>query len=253
MNNLDFQKPRSAQGRFATPCYQSRTIILLGPPGAGKGTQAPRIAQQYGLKHLSTGDMLRDNINRGTALAKKVAPLIKRGELVPDNLMLGMVRERISQPDCHRGFILDGFPRTIAQAKGLELLNSRCESRVTTVLNLVVKPELLVRRVVNRRICRQNGHIYNLIEQPPTRAGVCDIDDSELTQREDDKEAVVRERIGLYEHHTRPLVDYYSAQGLLHQVEAICDPDIVTAEILQVLNSNPGVLEDARGIAHGNG
>jgi adenylate kinase len=238
LDSLDFQNTRSAQGRFANPWYHSRTIILLGPPGAGKGTQAPRIAQQYGLKHLSTGDMLRDNMSRGTTLAKNVAPLIKRGELVPDDVMLSMVRERISQPDCQGGFILDGFPRTIPQAKGLELLNSPCKSRVTTVLNLVVKPELLVRRVVNRRICRQSSHIYNLIEQPPTHPGVCDIDGSDLIQREDDKEAIVRERIGLYEHHTRPLVDYYSAQGLLHQVEAICDPDIVTADILKVLNTN---------------
>jgi adenylate kinase len=242
LNHLDFQNPRSAQGRFATPWSQSQTIILLGPPGAGKGTQAPRIAQQFGLKHLSTGDMLRDNITRGTALAKKAAPLIKRGELVPDSLVLSMVRERISQPDCRRGIILDGFPRTIPQAKGLELIISHCKNGATTVLNLVVQPELLVRRVINRRICRKSGHIYNLVEQPPARAGVCDFDESELIQREDDREAVVRERIALYEHHTRPLVDYYSAQGLLHQVEAICDPDMVTADILKVLNPNSSAL-----------
>jgi len=242
LNSLDFQNLRSAQGRFAAPWYQSRTIILLGPPGAGKGTQAPRIAQQYGLKHLSTGDMLRDNIHRGTDLAKQAAPLIERGELVPDNLMLGMVQERIAQPDCKSGFILDGFPRTIGQARGLEEISSPYKSRATTVLNLVVQPGLLVRRVVNRRICRKSGHIYNLVEHPPTHSGVCDIDGSELIQRDDDKETVVRERIYLYERHTRPLVDYYSAQGLLHEVEAICNPDAVTVSILKVLNTKPPTL-----------
>jgi adenylate kinase len=237
LNSLDFQNLRSAQERFAAPWSQSRTIILLGPPGAGKGTQAPRIAQQYGLKHLSTGDMLRDNVGRGTDLAKQAAPLISRGELVPDSIMLGMVQERIAQPDCKNGFILDGFPRTIGQARGLEQISSVHESRATTVLNFVVQPDLLVRRVMNRRICRKSGHIYNLVEHPPTHPGVCDIDGSDLMQREDDKEAVVRERIHLYEQYTRPLVDYYSAQGLLHEVEAICEPGAVTASIVKILST----------------
>jgi adenylate kinase len=236
LNSLDSQNLRSAQGRFGTPWYQARTVILLGPPGAGKGTQAQRIAGQCGLKHLSTGDMLRDNIQRGTDLAKKAKPLINRGELVPDDIVLGMVQERIAQPDCKNGFILDGFPRTLRQARGLEEISCPYKSRATTVLNFTVQPELLVRRLVNRRICEKSGHIYNLIDHPPIHAGICDMDGSELMQRPDDTEAVVRERIYTYEHHTRPLIEYYSAQGLLHEVEGMCDPDAVTTNILNVLD-----------------
>jgi adenylate kinase len=236
LNNLDLHALRSAQGRLANAWHRTRTIILLGPPGAGKGTQAPRIAQQYGLKHLSTGDMLRDNVQRDTDLAKKAAPLIKRGELVPDDMMLCMIQERIAQPDCKAGFILDGFPRTIGQARGLESIGCSYKSTRTTVLNFVVRPESLVRRLMNRRICKAHGHIYNLLDRPPLRSGFCDLDGSELMQREDDAESVVRERIYLYEQHTRPLIAYYSAKGILHEVRAVCDPDAVTADIFKCLN-----------------
>ena len=180
--------------------------------------------------------MLRDNVQRGTELAKQAEPLIKRGELVPDSIMLGMVKERIALPDCKKGFILDGFPRTIGQARGLEQSGSSYKSRATTVLNFIVKPDLLVQRVMNRRICKAHGHIYNLVDRPPIHAGVCDADNSELIQREDDTETVVRERIQLYERHTRPLIDYYLRQGLLHEVEAVSDPDAVTANIFKFLN-----------------
>jgi adenylate kinase len=236
LNSLDFQNLRSAQGRFRTPWYQPRTVILLGPPGAGKGTQAQRIASQCGLKHLSTGDMLRDNIHRDTELAKKAKPLINRGELVPDDIVLDMVKERIAQPDCKKGFILDGFPRTMRQARALDEICRSHKSKATTVLNFAVQPELLVRRLINRRICKKCGHIYNLIEHPPAHSGVCDIDGSELLQREDDAEAVVRERIYTYENHTRPLINYYSAKGFLYEVDGMSDPDAVTANILKVLN-----------------
>jgi adenylate kinase len=241
LNSLDFQNLRSAQGKFRTPRFKStwfqpRTVILLGPPGAGKGTQAQRIAGQCGLKHLSTGDMLRDNIYRDTELAKKAKPLINRGELVPDEIVLGMVKERIAQPDCKNGFILDGFPRTLRQAQGLEEICVPHKSKAATVLNFAVKAELLVRRLINRRICNKCGHIYNLIEHPPEHSGICDLDGSELLQRADDAEEVVRERICTYERHTRPLIDYYAAKGVLHEVEGTSDPDAVTASILKVLN-----------------
>jgi len=242
LNYLDFQNQRSAQGRIGTPWYQARTIILLGPPGAGKGTQAQRIAGQYGLRHLSTGDMLRDNIHCDTELAKKAVRLINRGELVPDEIMLSMVQERIAQPDCKNGFILDGFPRTLGQARGLEEICCPYKSRATTVLNFIAQPELLVRRLMNRRICKKSGHIYNLADHPPIHPGVCDMDGSELLQRADDTEAVVRERICLYERHTRPLIEYYSAQGVLHEVEGMCDPESVTANILKVLNRKDPTL-----------
>jgi adenylate kinase len=179
--------------------------------------------------------MLRDNIQCQTELAKKAMPLINRGELVPDDLMLAIVQERIAQPDCQNGFILDGFPRTLRQAHGLEEICCPYRSRATTVLNFVVRPELLVRRLANRRICKMSGHIYNLLDCPPLHPGICDLDGSELLQRSDDTQAVVRERIDTYEHHTRPLIDFYSARGLLFDVEGMCDPDAVTAIISKVL------------------
>jgi adenylate kinase len=236
LNGLDFHNRRSAQVRPGTPWNCARLVILLGPPGAGKGTQAQRIAKQYGLPHLSTGDMLRDNIRRDTELARKAKPLIDRGELVPDNIVLGMVQERIAQSDCVNGFILDGFPRTLAQARALEGICRHYRSRSTSVLNVAVRPELLVRRLTNRRICKKSGHIYNLVERSPIHPGICDADGSELVQRPDDTEPVIRERIQMYERHTRPLIDFYSAQGLLHQVEGVGDPDTVTANIAQVLD-----------------
>jgi adenylate kinase len=180
--------------------------------------------------------MLRDNIHCDTELAKKAKPLINRGELVPDDIVLGMVKERIAQPDCKKGFILDGFPRTLRQAQGLEAICRPHKSKDIKVLNFAVQPELLVRRLINRRICKKCGHIYNLIEHPPEHSGICDMDGSELLQRADDTESVVRERIYTYEHHTRPLIDYYAAQGVLHEVEGMSDPDAVTASILKVLN-----------------
>ena len=237
MNGLGFHNRRSVQVRPGTPWNSTRLVILLGPPGAGKGTQAQRIARQYGLQHLSTGDMLRDNLRRDTELAKKARPLINRGELVPDEIVLGMVQERIAQSDCVKGFILDGFPRTLAQARGLEGICRHYKSRSTTVVNVVVQPELLVRRLTNRRICRKNGHIYNLVDRSPLQPGICDSDGSELIQRPDDTEPVIRERFHTYERHTRPLIEYYSAQGLLHEVDGVGDPDAVLAKVTKVLES----------------
>ena len=236
MNGLDFHNQRSVQERLGTFWNCARLVILLGPPGAGKGTQARRISRQYGLQHLSTGDMLRDNIHRDTELSRKAKPLIERGELVPDNIVLGMVQDRIAHSDCENGFILDGFPRTLAQAQGLERICDLYKSRSTTVLNLAVQPELLVRRLTNRRICKICGHIYNLVDRPPIHRGICDSDGSELMQRPDDAEAVIRERIQTYERHTRPLIDYYSAQGLLYAVEGVAEPDAVMANIKKVLD-----------------
>ncbi len=235
LNGLSYHNHRGVQVRLRTPWNCARLVILLGPPGAGKGTQAQRIAGQYGLRHLSTGDMLRDNIHRGTELAKRAQPLINRGELVPDELVLGMVKERMAQPDGENGFLFDGFPRTLAQAQGLEEICRLYKSRSTTVLNMMVQPETLVRRLTNRRICKMRGHIYNLVDHSPVHPGVCDSDGSELVQRPDDTEPVIRERIHTYERHTRPLIHHYSAQGLLHEVEAAGHPDSVMANIVKVL------------------
>lgn len=213
-----------------------RAVILLGPPGAGKGTQAQRIAQRYHLPHLSTGDMFRDNIARGTELGRKAKPLMERGELVPDEIVLGMVEDRISQPDCDGGFVFDGFPRTLAQAEDLERMCRRHKYDYTIVLHMVVDPDLLMRRLTGRRICKAGGHIYNIFDRPPKAEGICDQDGSELIHRPDDTEPVIRGRLSAYETQTQPLVDYYKGQGLLIAVNAMADADAVTASIGKTLD-----------------
>lgn len=213
-----------------------RAVILLGPPGAGKGTQAQRIAERYLLPHLSTGDMLRDHIFRGTELGRKAKPLMERGDLVPDEIVLGMVEDRISQPDCDNGFVFDGFPRTLAQAEDLERICQQHKFDYTVVLHMVVDPDLLMRRLTGRRICKTGGHIYNIYERPSKVEGICDLDGSELIHRPDDTEPVICGRLSAYEHQTRPLVDYYKGQGLLVEVDAMADADAVTASIGKTLD-----------------
>jgi adenylate kinase len=213
-----------------------RAVVLLGPPGAGKGTQAQRITQWYRVPHLSTGDMFRDNIRRGTELGLKAKPIMERGELVPDEIVLGMVEDRIAQPDCINGFLFDGFPRTLAQAAALEKICGRRSLGGTIVLHLAVDQEQLMRRLTGRRICKAGGHIYNIYDRPPKREGICDEDGSELIHRPDDTEPVIRERFATYEAQTLPLVDYYRARGELRSVDAMADADTVAASIRKILD-----------------
>jgi adenylate kinase len=213
-----------------------RAVILLGPPGAGKGTQAQRIAQRYRLPHLSTGDMFRDNIGRDTGLGRKAKPLMERGELVPDEIVLGMVEDRIDQPDCASGFVFDGFPRTLQQADDLERICKQHKLRCTIVLHMVVNPDLLMRRLTGRRICKADGHIYNIYERPPKREGICDVDGSQLIHRPDDSEGVIGERLSAYDRQTQPLVEYYTLQGLLSPVDAMAAADMVTESIARILD-----------------
>jgi len=213
-----------------------RAVILLGPPGAGKGTQAQRIAQRYQLPHLSTGDMFRDHIHRGTELGRKAKPLMERGELVPDEIVLGMVEDRINQPDCANGFVFDGFPRTIRQADELERICKKNKLRYTVVLHMVVDHGALMRRLTGRRICKGAGHIYNVYERPPKTEGICDIDGSELIHRHDDTEGVIGERLAAYDKQTQPLVEYYTVRKMLSPINGMADADAVTKEIEKILD-----------------
>lgn len=215
-----------------------RAVILLGPPGAGKGTQAQRIAQRYHLPHLSTGDMLRDEIGRDTELGRKAKPLMASGTLVPDEIVLDMIEARIPQPDCANGFVFDGFPRTVPQAEGLRRMCSKLEFGLAIVLHLVIQPDLLMHRMTGRRVCKAAGHIYNINipELAPKQPGVCDIDGSELIHRLDDTEAVISTRLASYEKQTMPLVEYYIGRGLLTAVDGMEDADAVTANIMKVLD-----------------
>ncbi len=213
-----------------------RAVILLGAPGAGKGTQAQRIAQRYHLPHLSTGDMFRDNIQRDTELGRKAKPLMERGQLVPDEIVLGMVADRINQADCANGFVFDGFPRTLQQAGDLERICNAHLLGGTIVLHMVVNPNLLMRRLTGRRICKAGGHIYNIYERPPLREGICDLDGSELIHRADDSEEVIGGRLTAYDRQTQPLVEYYTSRGLLSSVDAMADADTVTKSIIGILD-----------------
>jgi adenylate kinase len=180
--------------------------------------------------------MFRDHIQRETELGKAAKPLMARGELVPDEIVLSMVEDRISQPDCANGFVFDGFPRTLRQADDLERICRTQKLGCTIVLHMIVQPELLMRRLTGRRICKAGGHIYNVYERPPKREGICDIDGSELIHRQDDTEGVISERLHAYEVQTHPLVKYYTLRGLLSPVDAMADADAVTESIARILD-----------------
>jgi adenylate kinase len=197
-----------------------RAVIFLGPPGAGKGTQAKELAHKFGVPHLSTGDMLRDNITRGTQLGQSAKPIMARGELVPDSLVLKMVAERIEKPDCWHGFVFDGFPRTVAQAQYLGVLLAQHGYKPPLVVHLAIDPALVLRRITGRRTCKADGEIYNIYDRPPKVAGICDADGGQLEQRPDDREEIVAPRLQAYEKQTAPLVAYYKRLGRLHSVDA---------------------------------
>ncbi len=219
----------------ATAPRLNRAVIFLGPPGAGKGTQAKEIARLYGVPHLSTGDMLRDHVSRGTALGQLAKPIMARGELVPDQIVLAMVEERISRPDCANGFVFDGFPRTLPQAEKLAEILRGLRLERPMVLHFVVDARQLMRRLTGRRTCSVGGEIYNVYERPPKVAGRCDNDGGELIERPDDREEVIAERLAAYERQTKPLVDYYRSQGLLEDVDGSADVETVTRAVVRVL------------------
>ena len=214
-------------------------VILMGSPGAGKGTQAKIINGRYGIPQISTGDILRDNVSRGTELGKRADPLMKAGQLVADDLMLPMVEDRLGKPDCDRGFILDGFPRTMKQAEWLDgyLQRRRFQGRVLApvVINIKVGYNHLVQRVTGRRHCPADGRIYNIFFQPPQNEGVCDSCGTPLVQRKDDRVEVISKRLQEYEAQTLPLVNHYRRQGRLHEVDGERPMEQVTAETLAAI------------------
>ena len=224
---------RGAAGTVRPHGKLDRAVIFLGPPGAGKGTQAKVLAQLFGAPHLSTGDMLREHVEHGTSLGLQAQPIMSRGELVSDSLVLKMVAERIERPDCTYGFVFDGFPRTVAQAQYLGQLLTAHGFRRPIVIHLVIDLPLLMKRLTGRRVCKVGGEIYNIYDRPPKVAGRCDNDGGELMQRVDDTEEVIAPRLAAYQKQTAPLVAYYKRLGLLHQVDAAKSVDEVKQQVLQ--------------------
>jgi adenylate kinase len=217
-----------------------RAFIFLGPPGAGKGTQAKRIARLCGVPHLSTGDMLRDAVSRGTDLGRIVDPIMKRGELVSDDLVMQMIEERLAQPDCAAGCLFDGFPRTLPQAEGLDRILERSGFGKPVVVDLAVADDKLLRRLTGRRTCSVGGEIYNIYDLPPKVDGICDNDGGKLVQRADDTAEVVKQRLAAYERATKPLTEYYGRQGVLHVVDASVSMDEVSRALGEIVKRAEG-------------
>lgn len=199
-------------------------LILFGPPGAGKGTQAQRLREDFALPFISTGEMLRAHVKRGTELGKAAKAHMDSGGLVPDELILAMAAERLDADDTQDGFILDGFPRTTGQAEALEDQLQREGRRITAVLLLEVADDEIIRRIAGRRVCAKTGHNYHIDYDPPKHAGVCDQDGSHLIQRDDDRPEVVQKRLSVYHEQTAPLVEFYDERGLLRRVDGTRTP-----------------------------
>lgn len=210
-------------------------IIILGPPGAGKGTQAKLLSSHYSIPHISTGDIIREEIKRNTVLGVKIRGYVERGELVPDEDVIEIVKEKILLGNCSRGFVLDGFPRTIIQAKALDHILNGMGLRIDAVINLVVNEEEIVRRISGRRICRSCGATYHLVFNPPEKDLKCSVCGGELYQRNDDMEETVRRRVRIYNIETKPLIGYYEERGLLINVNGVGDINSVFSEILRKL------------------
>ncbi len=211
-------------------------LILLGPPGAGKGTQASRIVAEYGIPHISTGDILRGAVKNQTQMGLEAKRYMDAGELVPDSVVIGIVKDRLQEPDTAKGFLMDGFPRTIPQAEALDEALKALDRAVTKVLALLVDEEELILRLTGRRICRDCQTPYHVEYNKPAKEGVCDKCGGELYQRDDDSEATVRNRLEVYRAQTEPLIAYYDAQGLVARVDGTGNtPDGVYEEIREAL------------------
>ena len=209
--------------------------ILLGPPGAGKGTQAAKIVEKYGVPHISTGDIFRENINKGTELGKKAQEYMNRGELVPDDLVIEIATTRLLEDDCRNGFLLDGFPRTVYQAEKLDEFLAARDSKIDKVLDIAVEKDELIARLTGRRVCKACGASFHVVNIPPKKEGVCDFCGGELIQRADDNLETVTNRIDVYEAQTMPLVEYYEKAGNLVHIDGSTGLENVFADIVSAL------------------
>ncbi|MGK4466269.1 adenylate kinase [Mammaliicoccus sciuri] len=212
-------------------------IILMGLPGAGKGTQASEIVKKYPIPHISTGDMFRKAIKEETDLGKEAKSYMDRGELVPDEVTIGIVRERLAEEDAKKGFLLDGFPRTVEQADALNEILSDLDRKVDAVINIEVAEEELMNRLTGRRICEVCGTTYHLVFNPPKVEGVCDLDGGKLYQREDDNPETVANRLSVNVKQTKPLLDFYENQGVLKNIDGSRQIDNVTEDVIHILES----------------
>lgn len=210
-------------------------IILLGPPGAGKGTQASRLIQKYGIPQISTGDMLRAALKAGTPLGLEAKKYMDQGTLVPDSVVIGLVKERIQQPDCAKGYMLDGFPRNVSQAEALDAMLQDLKMKIDHVVSIEVPSSELLARLTGRRTCRACGAGFHIKFDPPKKDGVCDKCNGELYQRDDDNEATVSSRLQVYEGQTKPLIEYYVKQGKLRPIDGVGDMNQIFSLIVKVL------------------
>jgi adenylate kinase len=210
-------------------------LILLGPPGAGKGTQAGRIVAEYGIPHVSTGDILRAAVKNQTQMGLEAKRYMDAGELVPDSVVIGIVKDRLQEPDTAKGFLMDGFPRTIPQAEALDEVLDSLGRSVTKTLVLLVDEDLLIRRLTGRRICRSCQTPFHVLFTPPKQEGVCDVCGGELYQRDDDTEATVRNRLEVYQKQTEPLIDYYDGAGLVVRIDGAQAPEATYEDIRAAL------------------
>ncbi|MCT4597409.1 MAG: adenylate kinase [Vallitalea sp.] len=210
-------------------------LIMLGAPGAGKGTQAKRVAAKYNIPHISTGDIFRANIKNQTELGLKAKEYMDKGLLVPDDLVVDIVADRLLQDDCKEGFILDGFPRTIPQAESLDKALLSMKTKIDYAIDIAVPDENIVRRMSGRRACLKCGATYHIKYNPPKTEDICDTCLGEIVLRDDDKEETVLKRLGIYHEQTKPLIDYYNAQDILISVDGTVDIDDVTKSIIEIL------------------